>query len=688
MRDEVPNCRLGTLASRLGLPHRPTHRALDDALATGDLLHVLLERAAGLGVIGLDDLLTLPKIAGHPQVAKLSLTDGLPRTPRRVPVPRPGRPGALRRQGHEPAHPGAVVLLGRRAPEGRPAPPRGPPHRPPHLQRRPRGGGARGAAHPPVPPPVQPPGQGLAEVRLPQADRRAVPPAVGRADGAAPTARSTSARCRRPAPRCGSPRRSRPRCPIRRCTGRPGSRVGPVRARRRSAWRSARAPARSSEAEYQVVVERLRHALTVDPSCPLRRLGQRIDALATAQRFEEAADVRDRAAALAQALRRQRRMDGLRRAGRLLDRPAGRRRRRAGRRAPAALLGRPTARCRWPVSPAPTTTRPGAGRAGRARPARLPASARPCRRRRGTSPTSSCASPRGSSGRRRGCGWPAATGASPSPTRRCPPSSREQPASGGAGSLGRRWMCWLILAVLLGFAVLSGLAVLVAVLLAMRSLHRRNRVSPDQRERRADRVAVRPVEAGPAAPPAAVGGGRRPHDRRPRPPRAASCRGPPSWPTSSKPRRSPSTATCRSSPASAPRERTLALRRLAEQVNEVEQLVSRLSLLDARRARPAPASATTAAPWRSSPASSTPSKRPAPSCAPSRPDAGLEYRHLSPSPGPTARLQALGAGGDGLGDQPVEGGGGPAVVDRRRAPPRRLRPCRRRGRRRPGRRPR
>ena len=45
VRDEVPNCKLGTLAERLRLPHRPTHRALDDALATGDLLHLLIERA-------------------------------------------------------------------------------------------------------------------------------------------------------------------------------------------------------------------------------------------------------------------------------------------------------------------------------------------------------------------------------------------------------------------------------------------------------------------------------------------------------------------------------------------------------------------------------------------------------------------------------------------------------------------
>ncbi len=81
VRDEVPDCRLGTLASRLRLDHRPTHRALDDALATTDLLHLLIERAAGLGVLGLDDLVTLGKMAGHPQAIKLKLTSSLPRSP-------------------------------------------------------------------------------------------------------------------------------------------------------------------------------------------------------------------------------------------------------------------------------------------------------------------------------------------------------------------------------------------------------------------------------------------------------------------------------------------------------------------------------------------------------------------------------------------------------------------------------
>ncbi len=81
VRDEVPDCKLGTLASRFRLDHRPSHRALDDALATADLLHLLIERASGLGVLGLDDLLALAKLAGHPQAAKLKMTADLPRTP-------------------------------------------------------------------------------------------------------------------------------------------------------------------------------------------------------------------------------------------------------------------------------------------------------------------------------------------------------------------------------------------------------------------------------------------------------------------------------------------------------------------------------------------------------------------------------------------------------------------------------
>jgi DNA polymerase III epsilon subunit family exonuclease len=81
VRDMVPNCKLGTLAHILGLPHQPSHRALTDVLATGDLLHALLERAGSFGIVGLEELLDLPRLVGHPQGAKLRLTTRLPHRP-------------------------------------------------------------------------------------------------------------------------------------------------------------------------------------------------------------------------------------------------------------------------------------------------------------------------------------------------------------------------------------------------------------------------------------------------------------------------------------------------------------------------------------------------------------------------------------------------------------------------------
>jgi DNA polymerase-3 subunit epsilon len=81
VRDEVPNCKLSTLADHLRLGHRPSHRALDDALATTDLLHLLIERARGLGVTSLEELIELPTAAAHPMHSKLALTDRLPRAP-------------------------------------------------------------------------------------------------------------------------------------------------------------------------------------------------------------------------------------------------------------------------------------------------------------------------------------------------------------------------------------------------------------------------------------------------------------------------------------------------------------------------------------------------------------------------------------------------------------------------------
>lgn len=78
---EVLRFRLGELASALGLPARQAHRALADAETTADLLHVLLERAGGLGISGLNDLRSLPRLPSQVQARKLRLTANLPRTP-------------------------------------------------------------------------------------------------------------------------------------------------------------------------------------------------------------------------------------------------------------------------------------------------------------------------------------------------------------------------------------------------------------------------------------------------------------------------------------------------------------------------------------------------------------------------------------------------------------------------------
>ncbi len=81
LRDEVMNHKLGTLAHHFGTVAEPSHRALDDASATAEVLHGLIEDASGFAVSGLDDLLAIPKVRTHPSSAKLALTAALPRAP-------------------------------------------------------------------------------------------------------------------------------------------------------------------------------------------------------------------------------------------------------------------------------------------------------------------------------------------------------------------------------------------------------------------------------------------------------------------------------------------------------------------------------------------------------------------------------------------------------------------------------
>jgi DNA polymerase III epsilon subunit-like protein len=66
-RDEVPNCRLGTLAEFFGTSTTPNHRALDDARATVDVFHGLLERLGSLEIYTLEELLNFGKRIKRPK---------------------------------------------------------------------------------------------------------------------------------------------------------------------------------------------------------------------------------------------------------------------------------------------------------------------------------------------------------------------------------------------------------------------------------------------------------------------------------------------------------------------------------------------------------------------------------------------------------------------------------------------
>ena len=319
VRDEVRDCRLHTLATHFRLAHRPSHRALDDALATTDLLHALLERAGSLGVLGLDDLLELPTIRAHPQVNKLRLTAALPR-----------RPGVYLFRGRA----GRVLYVGKAT----------------DLRSRVRsyfsGETRRKVAqllreveridHAVCGNTLE---AAVLEVRLihehlPPFNRQAklwrryaylklthderwprlsIVKVPKPGDGClyiGPLASRGAARLVADAIEMAAP--------LRRCTQRPGRvpRNWPCVPAQLGV---AACPCAGtiSDAGYAAVIERVVRGLTVEPALLLEPLEARMHALAVAERFEEAADVRDAAGALARALHRQRRLDGLRRAGRV-----------------------------------------------------------------------------------------------------------------------------------------------------------------------------------------------------------------------------------------------------------------------------------------------------------------------------------------------------------------------------------
>ncbi|MCA1692054.1 MAG: GIY-YIG nuclease family protein [Actinobacteria bacterium] len=319
VRDEVPDCRLGTLARRLRLAHQPSHRALEDALATADLLHVLLERAAGLGVLGLDDLLTLPTLAAHPMGAKLRLTRGLPRSPGVY---------LFRGLGGRVLYVGKATDLRSRVRSYFSGDDR---RKVSSLLRE-----AESIDHVVCRSPIE---AAVLEIRL---IHRYLPPynqrstrwrkyaylkltlgerfprlSVVRAptpeDGClylGPLSSTATARAVAEAIETA--------VPIRRCTARPG-RVPREGLCTPAQLGVATCPCAGaiSEAEYRILVDQVVRGLTNEPEALLQPLCDRMRALAGAERFEEAAEARDRADVLARALHRQRQVDALRLAGRL-----------------------------------------------------------------------------------------------------------------------------------------------------------------------------------------------------------------------------------------------------------------------------------------------------------------------------------------------------------------------------------
>jgi DNA polymerase-3 subunit epsilon len=319
LRDEVPNCKLGTLAERYRLDHQPSHRALDDALATVDLLHLLLDRASRLGVSGLDDLRLLPTLAGSAQIGKLKLTDRLPRSPG-VYLFRDGagrvlyvgkatnlrarvrqyfsteerrKIGALLRETERIDHKRCASELEAAVLENRLI------H---HLEPRYNRQGTRWRK------------SAYLKLTLTERYPRLSVVRQVRSDGALylgplPSTRvaSTVAEAIHTV------------VPLRRCSGRPGARsqLGQCLAAQLGVSLCPCAGDVDPVA-YRAAVETAVAGLTTTPSLLVDPLWARMERLAAEERYEEAAETRDRLAALLDALARQRRFDQLRSAQRLV----------------------------------------------------------------------------------------------------------------------------------------------------------------------------------------------------------------------------------------------------------------------------------------------------------------------------------------------------------------------------------
>jgi DNA polymerase III subunit epsilon len=78
---EVPNVRLATLARYFRTTAEPIHRALPDAETCAQVLHGLLELGGRLGIVTIGDVHQAVRARGRPNFGKIRLADGLPSAP-------------------------------------------------------------------------------------------------------------------------------------------------------------------------------------------------------------------------------------------------------------------------------------------------------------------------------------------------------------------------------------------------------------------------------------------------------------------------------------------------------------------------------------------------------------------------------------------------------------------------------
>jgi len=311
--EDARNFKLSTLAAHFRSPVSPTHRALDDTRATAHVFWSLVEQAGTVGATHLEDLLRLPTARGKADYRKIELTDSLPRRPgvylfvdRAGTVFYVGKAKNLRsrvrgyfygdtrrsvaRMLNEldsiqhrvcetelEAEVTELRLIAAHRPRHNR---RSKPTRSPHWLR------LTNEAFPRLSLVRSPSGQGLDHLG----------PFAGRGSAVLVMEALWDA------------------LPLRRCTGRPGSRDAPC-AFAQLGVAACPCDGRLDQDEYRAVIDLLHAGLDGRPDLLLDPLVDKISSLARSNRFEEAGWVRDRHQALARSLERRHAWRALQRAG-------------------------------------------------------------------------------------------------------------------------------------------------------------------------------------------------------------------------------------------------------------------------------------------------------------------------------------------------------------------------------------